>query len=298
VRADEVINGDVVAIGGGANVDGRVFGDVVAIGGNLVLGPTANVDGDVVVVGGELQRNPSARIGGEIQEVSFGDIDFGPGGPFGRGGPFGPGGMSNVFFGSAASRLFALASTTARLAVLCFLASLVLLFARSYVERVGVRAADEPVKAGLVGLLIQLLFLPALIATCVVLVVTIIGIPLLLLVPFAILAFALFFLVGFTAVVYDIGRFAGLRFGLSSQNPYVIAAVGTVVVLSPVLVSRVVGFAGGFISPITWTLVLLGVLLEYAVWTVGLGAVALVRFDRKAGATLGGVPVPRPHEGT
>jgi len=52
-------------------------------------------------------------------------------------------------------------------------------------------------------------------------------------------------------------------------------------VLSPVLISRLIGLAGGLVWPITWTLLLLGLLSEYLVWTVGLGAVALVRFDRK-----------------
>ena len=88
-----------------------------------------------------------------------------------------------------------------------------LLFGRDYVERVGVRAASEPMKAGVVGFLIQLLFFPVLVASIVVMVVTIIGIPLLVLVPFALLAFALLCFVGFTAVTYDVGRLATTRFG-------------------------------------------------------------------------------------
>ena len=54
-----------------------------------------------------------------------------------------------------------------RLAVLCILASIVLLFGREHVERIGLRAASEPLKAGAVGLLIQLLFFPVLIVTIV-----------------------------------------------------------------------------------------------------------------------------------
>jgi len=168
-----------------------------------------------------------------------------------------------------------------RLGVLCVLASIVLLFGRGYVERVSVRAASEPMKAGMVGVLIQLLFFPLLLATIFVMVITIIGIPLLALIPFALLAFALLFLVGFTAVAYDLGRLAVSRFGLDGQNPYLVAAMGIALVLSPVLISRLVGLAGGLLWPITWTLLLLGLLAEYLVWTVGLGAVALVRFDRK-----------------
>jgi hypothetical protein len=57
--------------------------------------------------------------------------------------------------------------------------------------------------------------------------------------------------------------------------------MGIAVVLSPVLLSRLVGFGGLFFWPITMMLLVLGVITEYVVWTVGLGAVALVRFDRQ-----------------
>ena len=145
---------------------------------------------------------------------------------------------------------------------------------------VSLRAASEPMKAGAVGLLIQLLFFPVLIAMIVVMVVTIIGIPLLVLVPFALLAFVLLFLIGFTAVAYDVGRLAVSRFGGEGQNPYFVAAIGIALVLSPLLLSRLVGFAG-LLWPVTWTLLLLGLVTEYVAWTVGLGAIALVRFDRQ-----------------
>jgi hypothetical protein len=281
VGTDEVIDGDVVGIGGSVHVDGQVHGDAVAIGGSLDLGPHAVVDGDVTVVGGALRRDPAARIGGEIHEIAIGDLNFTPE-RFGQFGRFM--GRGGLFFGSALGSIFALVSTLARLAVLCVLASIVLLFGRGYIDRVGARAASEPVKAGVVGLLIQLLFFPVLIATIVVMVITIIGIPLLVLVPFALLALALLFLVGFTAIVSDLGRLTVARLGWPAQNPYAIAALGVVVTLAPVLLSRILGLAGGFVWPFTWTLLVLGLVVEYLVWTIGLGAVALVRFDRKAPA--------------
>ena len=268
--------GDVVAIGGTATIDAPVRGDVVSVGGGTTLGPQAEINGDVVVVGGVLRRDPAARINGEVKEIGLGEINFWPG--------FRPSidGARGAFFGSGLGSLFALVSTLTRLAVMCILASIVLLFARDYVERIGVRAASEPVKAGAIGLLIQLLFFPVLIASIVLMVITIIGIPLLLLVPFAILAAVLLALVGFTAVAYDVGRLAVNRFGTAGQNPYVIAAIGIAVVLSPLLISRLVGIAGGFLVPVTWVLLIIGLCAEYIAWTIGLGAIALVRFDRKA----------------
>ena len=277
VGSDEIVNGDVVAVGGGAQVEGQVRGDVVAIGGGIDLGPLANVGGDVTVIGGPLHRDPSARVGGEIHEIGLGDVNFWPGWRRFGGGR----GPNSVFFGPALNggSFFALVFTVSRLAVLCILASIVMLFGRGYVERVSLRAASEPVKAGAVGVLIQLLFFPVLVAMIVVMIVTILGIPLLVLVPFALLAFAILFLVGFTAVAYDVGRLAFSRLGWDAQNQYFVAAMGIAVVLSPVLLSRLVGFAG-FFWPITMMLLVLGLVTEYVVWTVGLGAVALLRFDR------------------
>jgi hypothetical protein len=272
VGKDEIIDGDVVAIGGGANVDGTVHGDVVAIGGGLNLGPNADINGDATVVGGALHRDPAARVGGDVKEVGWGDVNLGQGNILRFGRPRG-----DLFFGSALGSMFALVATVTRVAILCILTSLVLLFGRGYVERVSLRAASEPVKAGAIGLLIQLLFFPVLIAMIVMMVITIIGIPLLVLVPFALLGLALVFLIGFTAVTYDIGRLAIARFGWGEQNPYVIAAIGIALVVSPLLLSRIVGFAG-ILWPITWTLLFLGLLSEYVAWTVGLGAVALARF--------------------
>src|SRR5206468_11958441 len=69
---DEVLNGDVVVLGGNAQIDGQVNGDSVVIGGNLTLGPNANVTGDAVVVGGMLARDPDATVGGEVHEVGVG----------------------------------------------------------------------------------------------------------------------------------------------------------------------------------------------------------------------------------
>jgi hypothetical protein len=280
VEEGEMVDGDVVAIGGGARVDGEVTGNAVAIGGRLVLGPHADVNGDAVVIGGGLQRDPGARIGGKIVDMGLFNVDFGGWGrrAFPTRGlwPFGV-----PFFGAAVG-MFALASTLMRIVVLSILTSIVLFVGREYIERVGARAAAEPLKAGAIGLLAQLLFGPLLILTIVVLVITIIGIPLLLLVPFAMLAFGVVLLVGFTAVAYSLGRVTNARFALTHDNPYLTAVTGVLLLVSPVLIARVLGLANWVLFPITGILVFVGLLAEYLAWTVGVGAVALLRFERRS----------------
>jgi hypothetical protein len=272
VDKDEVIDGDVVAVGGSATVDGTVRGGVVAIGGSVKLGPTADIENDVVAIGGAVHRDPSARIGGRVQEVG---INFGR---F-RDGQFG---LFNLWRESMFGSAFRLAGTLARLGILCLLAALVVLFGREYMERAAVRAAAEPLKAGAIGLLAQVLFVPVLVITIVLLAVTIIGIPLLVLVPFAILGLVVIALVGFTGVSYRLGVLLSERFGWNTANPYLTTIVGVVLLLSPVILARIVGLGGFPLFPITGVLVAVGLLAEYLAWTVGFGAMALLRFSRPA----------------
>jgi len=278
IREGEVVDGDVVAIGGSVTVDGEVRGDVVAVGGGMTLGPNAIVADNVVVVGGPLNRDPNSRIGGRVQTVGVGSMNFGDwrwtANPLW------------LFWGSMVGAAFALVFTLTRLAILCLLAALVVLFGRSYMERTADHAATETVKAGAIGFLAQLLFLPVLVITIVVLVMTIIGIPLLLLLPFVFLGLGVVAVIGFTAVGYRLGQLLLTRMGWSTENPYSTTIAGIVLVMSPLLLARLLGLIGIFMVPFTFGLGLIGMLLEYLAWTVGLGAVALTRFNRHSVTTV------------
>lgn len=266
------IEGNVVAIGGSAHVNGEVHGDVVAIGGSLDLGPGALVTGDAVVVGGRLHRDSTAEVRGHINEVGFGMIDFGDWRP--RGIRF-----ALPWLDRGVDTVFRLLSTLSRAAVLCLLVGLVVLIARDHVERAGERAAREPVKSGIVGVLSQLLFVPLLVITIIVLVITIVGIPFLLLLPFAILGLAIVGLLGFASVAHYLGQLVNGRFRWTDRGPLATALIGVLVILAPVLLARFLAFAGGFVFPMTIGLSLLGTTVEYLAWTVGFGAVALTRFN-------------------
>ena len=280
VGPDEDIKGDVVAVGGSVHVEGTVRRSVVAIGGDIDLGPRARVDQDVVVVGGTLHRDPAAVIKGDVREISVGRMTSVPFGWMGRW-------NRRVWRPS-----FQLASTLTYAIVLFLMCAVVVLFGGSYVERVGARAESDPVKAGAIGLLAQLLFLPLLIITIVVLVVTLIGIPLLLLVPFAVIALGVVALVGFTGVATRVGARVAAQLGFTHTSEYFRMLVGVVTLLAPVLAARFLGllfgglpFVGGFLSS---SLAFVGFCLEYLAWTIGFGAVALVRFQSRNMPSFGG----------
>lgn len=281
VREDEVVTDFVVAVGGSATILGEVRGDVVAVGGDVELGPGAIVSQDVTVVGGELRRDPSSRIGGEVHEVStlqFGDWRIWPDGAFSW-----PGWE---WWGRPVSRAFQLGSTLVSVAILCLFAALVVLLARERVELVGRRASEEPFKAGVVGVLAQLLSLPLLIITIVTLVITLVGIPLLLLLPFAFLFVVVMALVGFTGVAHMAGQWLLSRFGSAAAGPYAATTAGILLICSPILIARLVAMAGNPLYPMTFGLGFFGFAAEYLAWTIGFGAVALVRFGRKKDSVL------------
>ncbi len=71
------LTGDMVVLGGTANVSGYVRGDVVVIGGVINLASTARVDGDVTAVGGVIHREEGAVILGQSVSVAGRDIRLG-----------------------------------------------------------------------------------------------------------------------------------------------------------------------------------------------------------------------------
>ena len=284
VSAGEIITGDVVVLGGNAHIDGEVDGDAVVIGGALDLGPQAEVRGDATVVGGALRREPGAVVRGRVNEVAAGS---GLGFRRFRAGVVPRGGGARPF-----ARVVGLAGTLVRLGLLVLLAWAALAVARSHVDQVAARAAAEPMKAGLVGLLVEILFVPALVFLVVVLAVSIVGIPLIALVPVAIVGFFLLLVAGFTAVAGRLGARVQAGLGWATDSPYRAAALGTAAVLSPLLLARLIGLAGGPFALFAGALAVVGFCVEFAGWTVGLGATVLARFGRPLSVLSPASPEP------
>ena len=80
VLSGEIVDGDVVSIGGSIRVAGRVEGEVVAIGGDLLIEDGAVIDGDVVCIGGRLAMGnvvidgDAVSVWGSMEESSLADI--------------------------------------------------------------------------------------------------------------------------------------------------------------------------------------------------------------------------------
>jgi hypothetical protein len=273
VREGEQISGEVVAVIGSVRIDGEVGNEVVAVLGSVDLGPKAVVRGDIVSIGGRVRRAPGAQVGGGVTEVSIADARWDPRFESFLGGV----GLLSLFDGfSGVPRLI---GTMFRVLLLMLFATMAMVVARAAVERSAQRVSDNPIRATLVGLLAEVMFLPVLLLTCIVLAISVVGIPLLLLVPFLVLFLILLALVGFTGTALAVGQWARRQFSLGTTSGFADVWLGIVIILFPVLVGRLIGLAGFLTGPVVILLVTAGIGLEFLAWSTGFGAVLTNSFS-------------------
>lgn len=269
VREGQVVEGDVVSIGGDVDIAGLVEGDAVSIGGVLRLRDTARIDGDAVSVGGRMEKSAGARVRGETTIVG---MSF----PFTHSRDFtwDGGGMFDAVGGLMFTLLW--------IGLLLLLGAIFVLFLRRPVDRVETNLRSSPLKAGIVGFLAQVLFLPVFVITFVFLCITIIGIPLaiiwLLVIPLVGFLAAFF---GFTATAKATGHAVADRRGAPLHSPYVAVFLGLVILHLPFLLSRLFDFGGGVADVFSGIFMALGSLVLYLAFTIGFGAVVLTRFGTR-----------------
>lgn len=280
IDSDELVDGDVVAVFGAVRIDGTVTGDVVAVGGSVRLGPDALIEGDVTAVGGTIDRAQGAHVMGSIDEVAWGGPDVRVRGP--------------QFHAPFLEGIGGLVGTVVGIILLGAFVSLAYLVARRPVERMAYRVATSPWKSALVGLVAQILFFPVLVLLVVLLAVSIIGIPLLLVIPFALVALLLGVLVGFTAVARQLGGAAERRFGWQHDSPFIAVLIGVGIIMLLSFFASALGVAGGPLKVFAVILGILGFVVQYAAWTVGFGALLLTRFGTRYGWGDAGTDTPRP----
>jgi hypothetical protein len=237
-------------------------------------------------VGGTIDRDPEAVVGGKLTEVAVSapgvrirprwDLHWMPW--------FGAQGWGGL-------RLF---GTALRMTLAGLLIALVVLVAPVPVRRVERVVVTQPWAAALTGLLAELCFVPVLVVAVIALVISIVGIPLLLLlVPFAALALGAALVIGLSGSACGLGRLVWRRSQARRGGLLADAAVGLAVVWGLTLIGRFVGLAGWPLNVAAGALVAIGALIEYAAWTLGLGAALLTRFGTR-GETMEGPVGPAP----
>jgi hypothetical protein len=276
VAADEEVTDGVFSLGGSVRIDGRVREGVVVVGSDLTLAPTADVRGDITVVGGTLSIAEGARHAGAVHHAegaswprwswpTVGWSWFEPGG--------------------AASWL-PLAGTTTRILLLAIAMAGLAFFARARVSRIGAAAVANPLRAGLIGLAAQAIFVPALIVVAIVMAITIVGLPFVaVVVPLAVLAMLATMVLGFTSLAARLGQH------VTGNDTVVAVLAGLVIIVLPTFLARLAGIGPDALRAVTVALLVVGTLVEYLAWTVGLGAAVMTGLGRWAVVPP---PVPPP----
>jgi hypothetical protein len=176
--------------------------------------------------------------------------------------------------------------------VLAVLGLIAALLGRAAVARVGREVSEAPWQSVLVGVGAQIVLVPAVLAICGGLVVSIVGIPLLALVPVAALVAGGLWLVGFTAVA---ARLGGALIGGSASGRLVPAVLlGLVLVFAPTLGARLAWWAGWIGLPGFLLFGGVGWLVEAVAWSMGLGALILSWLRGRSASAAEVVPPPMP----
>jgi hypothetical protein len=247
VRVEGEVTGDVVVIMGSLDLSGTVRGDVVGVMSPTHIGDDAEIEGDLVSIGGPLDRAPGSRVGGQEVKLNFLDAI-----------PFLHHGWAGLW-----KLLFLI-----KLAKLAALFLMLLLVTALVPRRISVIAAAFPDRWGM-SILAGLVAYCATIVLCVVLAVTLIGIP---------LAIALWFAakvikwIGLASILFLMGQTLG-RNVLKREPTHFAAVLGGFAVYA--LISLVPFFGGVFSMSLS---------------VLALGIAILTRFGSEEGWKKSGAP--------
>jgi hypothetical protein len=266
IGANQVIDGDVVSVGGSVTVLGRVLGDVVSVGGDVDLRPQAVVEGDAVSIGGTVHRGEGSQIGGQNVGLRFVPSGFLGAWTPGRHFPV----FSIVWIGMKLIFLFLVAW------ILAMLAEARLLGTGRFLEAHLWRSL-------LTGLAVLILFPAAFILLC----VTIVGIPVALLSP---LALVLALMVGYLVVAALVGQ--RVIKGSDHTSWIKATAVGLALFEGLPLVGHLLRAAGGPFHALGLSLIVFGWAAIMISATIGLGALVSGRFGKRSPLFVGEAPVP------
>lgn len=245
----------IVVIGGSATIDGRAEDDVVVLGGSVRVGPTAVIGGDVFLAGGETIIDPAARIAGRVDTALIVGPDFDIG--IGRFAGWWP--------------AVTLGLTILRLGIVLIVALLLTVVTPQWIRGIAARVSS-PISAGAIGLAGQVLFVPAIVSVTFALVVSIVGILLLLAFPFVLGAAALLWVAGFTAVAINVGAALRGRRADAARPRLFDVLLGFTAITAVTLVAEALALSAGSPGAGYWNIRTAGWVIEWAAWTVGLGA--------------------------
>jgi hypothetical protein len=269
VGPNDLVNGDVVAIGSDIVIEGKVMGDVAAIFGSVRLGPTAIVNGEVVSILGEVDRADGAVVRGETAVIGRhhrNGLTF-PIGPFGEG-----------VFGAAAK--------VVTLIIFSLLIAIVIYFLQRRMTNAAAYAGSSFLKSFGAGFLVLIAGTVLIAILAIILAITIVGIPVAVLL---VLSFVALFLLGYFVAAIAIGSFAARKFNIGADSVYVHAIVGLFLLAILGIIASFM-FFNPLMGPFRSLLRVLGGLFNFVAVVTGVGAFLLSRAGTLGGKAASALP--------
>jgi cytoskeletal protein CcmA (bactofilin family) len=255
------VTGSAVSVFGNVNVDGKTGSEAVAPFGRVRVGPDGQVMGDVSA--SKIVRDPGGRIDGSRNEL-FLNI-FG-----------GEDGLSESW-----SRTTFTIIVSLKILFWLFLVLLAHALAARNITKVKERIQRSYVKSFLVGVLGQILLLPAFLL----LLITIIGIPV------ALFVLPLMLFGGFVLAQAAVGQLVGDKIAENTSLPLrtpLAKTIGGVAATQIFAYLTIIfiwpaghGSSGGAFRLVTLIMFILSAIVGYVVITLGSGAVILTRFGTR-----------------
>ncbi len=309
VARDEVVHGPIVVAEGQLTVDGTIDGDVFIVEGSITVNDGAEIHGDIRLVNSRYDGVPESSLAGRVMRVDFDDLDLQTsdlaelqdlearvrnevreelrdeirdelhkefsGTP--RGGSA---------WGAVSRGIAEIIGDLITFLILSLIALGVVYFAKDNLEVVADTAGQDPVRAGMVGVAGTFLVLPAWLAGCVALAVSIVGIIAL---PFWLvlfpLAVALGATLGYLAVARNIGEWLAAKEisrteWLRPTNTFYAVAMGVGAILAFSVAAHALDIVP-FFGLLSKLVAVLGSMIALAAVLIGFGAVLLTRGGRQ-----------------
>lgn len=250
VGPDEHLDGDVVAVFGSAHIAGHVTGTVVAVFGSVDFEPGASIGGDAVAVGGSVEDEEGVRVNGQTVSVGLAPLTFGlPGLPVMLG-LLALGWLVTLFFAW--------------------------IFAMLFPERLA-RVAVTSSRRTLLSLLLGLLAFLCMPVISILLIVTVIGLPIGIMLPFAYVALTY---AGQIAGSYVLGSKL-IRRPLGAPGPMPAIVAGNLLVGGFFVIGVVLWGSPGVMRTIAVFFHLVGLLVITGLSFIGSGAFLLSRLGTR-----------------
>jgi hypothetical protein len=270
IGPDELVNGDVVSIGGDIIIEGKVMGDVAAIFGSVDLGAAAIVNGEVVSILGEVDREDGSVVRGETAVI----------GRHHRNGlvfPIGPFGES---VGGAVAKVILFVITL-------LLMLMVFYFIAPRMANAAAHASGSFLKSFGVGLLVLIAGTVLVAVLAIILAITIVGIPVAVLL---VLSFIALFVLGYFVSALALGSFVARKFNIERESVFVHGFIG-VFLLSILGIVAAFLFFNPWMGPARALLRVVGGLANFVAVMTGVGAFIV---SKAGGISRAPKPAPLP----